>query len=168
MYREVKFTEISKELLEQLPKGAFLTVKSGEKVNTMTIAWGSLGFMWYKPVFTAMVRYSRYTYDLIEKAEDFTVSFPLKGQLKEELGMCGTKSGRDMDKIKECGLTLKDGETVDTPVIDECDLHVECKIVFKQPMDEKFVDVEVRNKAYGQGNYHVLYYGEIEKIYIKE
>lgn len=168
MYKEIKFADSSKELLEQLSKGAFLTVKSGNDINTMTIAWGSLGFMWNKPVFTAMVRYSRYTYNLIEKSEDFTVSFPLKGQLKKELGLCGTKSGRDVDKIKECGLTLRDGETVSTPVIDECDLHIECKIVFKQPMDESFVTEEVRNRAYPQGDYHVLYYGEIKKIYIKE
>jgi flavin reductase (DIM6/NTAB) family NADH-FMN oxidoreductase RutF len=168
MYKDINFTDLSKELLEQLAKGAFLTVKSEGKVNTMTIAWGSLGFMWYKPVFTAMVRYSRHTYDLIEKSEDFTVSFPLKGQLKKELGLCGTKSGREIDKIKEYGLTLRDGETIGTPVIDDCDLHLECKIVFKQPMDDSFINEEVRNKAYPQGDYHVLYYGEIKKIYVKE
>jgi flavin reductase (DIM6/NTAB) family NADH-FMN oxidoreductase RutF len=168
MYREIKFNDLSKELLEQLPKGAFLTVKSGDNVNTMTIAWGSIGFMWYKPVFTAMVRYSRYTYGLIEKSEDFTVSLPLNGQLKEALGVCGTKSGRDVDKFKECSLTLKDGDTVNSPVIDECDLHVECKIMYKQAMDENNLAEEVKNKAYANGNYHVIYYGEIKKIYVKE
>jgi len=168
MYREINFTELSKELLDQLQKGAFLTVKAGEKVNTMTIAWGSLGFMWNKPIFTSMVRYSRYTYELIEKAEDFTVSFPLNGQLKQELGMCGTKSGRDVDKFKECNLTLKEGEAVKAPVIDECDLHIECKIVYKQPMDENATCEEIKDKAYSSGNYHVLYYGEILKAYIKE
>lgn len=167
MYREINFTELSKELLGQLQKGAFLTVKAGDKVNTMTIGWGSLGFMWQKPVFTAMVRYSRYTYDLIEKAEDFTVSFPLKGQLKEELGICGTKSGRDMDKFKQCNLTLKEGEVVNSPVIDECDLHIECKIVYKQAMDENAISDEIKDKAYGNGNYHVMYYGEIVKAYVK-
>lgn len=168
MYREIKFNDLSKELLEQLQKGAFLTVKSGDKVNTMTIAWGALGFMWNKPVFTAMVRYSRYTYELIEKAEDFTVSFPLNGQMKKELGSCGTKSGRDVDKFKECNLTLKDGDAVNSPVIDECDLHVECKIVFKQPMDENYLDEEVKERSYANGNYHVIYYGEIKKVYVKE
>ncbi len=167
MYKEINFTENSKELLDQLQKGAFLTVKSGDQVNTMTIAWGSLGFMWHKPVFTAMVRYSRYTYDLIEKAEDFTVSFPLNGQLKKELGICGTKSGKDMDKFKECNLTLKEGEAVKSPVIDECDLHIECKIVYKQPMDENAICQEIKDKAYENGNYHVLYYGEIVKAYVK-
>jgi hypothetical protein len=55
--KKINFAELSKEFLDQLQKGAFLTVKSGTQVNMMTIAWGSLGFMWNKPMFTAMVRY---------------------------------------------------------------------------------------------------------------
>lgn len=168
MYKEIEFSSISKELLEQLQKGAFLTVKNGDKVNTMTIAWGALGFIWAKPVFTAMVRKSRYTHDLIENVKDFTVSMPLKGQLKEALKTCGTRSGRDMDKFKECNLTLKDGKYVNTPIIDNCDLHIECKIVFKQSMDEKLVSDDVKARAYSNGDYHDLYYGEILGIYKKE
>lgn len=168
MYKEINFAEMSKELLNQISKGAFLTVKSGDIVNTMTIGWGSLGVIWSKPMFTIAVRYSRYTHELIEKAQDFTVSFPLKGQLKKELGICGTKSGRDIDKFKECNLTLKEGEVVNSPVIDECDLHLECKIVYKQPMDENALCDEIKEKAYANGDYHVLYYGEIVKAYIKE
>jgi flavin reductase (DIM6/NTAB) family NADH-FMN oxidoreductase RutF len=66
--KKINFAELSKEFLDQLQKGAFLTVKSGTQVNMMTIAWGSLGFMWNKLMFTAMVRYSRHTYDLLENA----------------------------------------------------------------------------------------------------
>lgn len=168
MYREVKFTEFSKELLEQLQKGAFLTVKSGDRVNTMTIAWGALGYMWNKPVFTAMVRYSRYTHELMEGAEDYTVSFPLYGQLKKALGLCGTKSGKEVNKFVECGLTLRDGERTKTPVIDGCNLHLECKIVFKQPMNESMLAQEIKERSYPQGDYHVLYYGEIIRSYIGE
>lgn len=167
MYKEVNFTEISKELLDQLQNGAFLTVKAGDTVNTMTITWGSLGFIWYKPTFTAMVRYSRYTYELIEKAEDFTVSLPLNGQLKKELDICGTKSGKDVDKFAQCNITLKEGEVVKSPIIDECDLHIECKILYKQPMDENAVCQEIKDKSYINGDYHTLYYAEIVKAYIK-
>ncbi|MDK2563885.1 flavin reductase family protein [Romboutsia sedimentorum] len=167
MYKEVNFTEISKELLDQLQNGAFLTVKAGDTVNTMTITWGSLGFIWYKPTFTAMVRYSRYTYELIEKAEDFTVSLPLNGQLKKELDICGTKSGKDVDKFAQCNITLKEGEVVKSPIINECDLHIECKILYKQPMDENAVCQEIKDKSYSNGDYHTLYYAEIVKAYIK-
>ena len=57
--KEIAYNQYAKETLEILSKGALLTVKSGEKVNAMTIGWGSIGFMWGKPVFMAMVRPSR-------------------------------------------------------------------------------------------------------------
>lgn len=78
----------------------------------MTIGWGNVGIVWGKPIFMVAVRYSRYTYDLIEKAKDFTVSIPLKNNLKKELTYCGTYSGKDVDKFKECNLKLKKGRKV--------------------------------------------------------
>lgn len=168
MFKSIQYNEMSKEMLEQLQRGAFLTVKTEDKLNTMTIGWGSLGFIWNKPVLMVMVRYSRYTYDLMEGAQDFTVSLPLRGQLKEALSFCGTKSGRDFDKIKECNLKLKPGNKVNTPIIEDCDLHIECKIVFKQPMDEKLLAQEVKDRAYPKGDYHVMYYGEILDVYVRE
>lgn len=168
MFKNIKYNELSKEMLTQLQKGAFLTVKSGDKLNTMTIGWGSLGYIWNKPVFMVMVRYSRHTFDLIDKAEDFTVSYPLNGQLKDALAFCGTKSGRDMDKIKECNLKLKNGNKVVTPIIEDCDLFLECKIAYKQHMDEKLLSKDIKDRSYSMGDYHVLYYGEIVDAYIRE
>lgn len=165
--REVKITEVAGKILEQLPKGAFLTVKHGDKVNTMTIGWGTIGTIWRKPMFMVMVRYSRYTYELIDKADSFTVSFPLEGQLKDALSLCGTKSGRDVDKFKESGITLQPGVSVDSPSIAECDVVVECKIKYKQPMDPEQVPQEVKDIFYGNSDYHVLYYGEIMKVFEK-
>lgn len=168
MFKEIKITEMSNEMLKELIQGAFLTVKDGEKVNTMTIGWGAIGYMWNKPVFIAMVRYSRYTYELMEKSKDFTVSFPLNSTLKKELGICGSKSGRDVDKIKEAGLSLRNGEAVEAPIIENCDLHIECKVVYKQAMDKTFLSEEIINKSYPKDDYHVMYYGEIVTSYIKE
>lgn len=168
MYREISHVELSTELLGQLQKGAFLTVKSGEKVNTMTISCGSIGFLWMKPMFTVMVRYSRYTHELIENAESFTVSFPLNGQLKNELSVCGTKSGRDINKMEECNFSLKNGSLKDTMIIDECDLHLECKIVCRQPVNENMPSEEIKSNIYSNKDYHVLYHGEIIKAYVKQ
>ncbi len=168
--KKIEFNAYGKEILEQLQKGAFLTVKDKDgKVNTMTIAWGSLGFMWNKPIFTAMVRYSRFTYDLIENADDFTVSFPLNNQLKKELAFCGSKSGKEIDKFAACNLTALKGMDTNTPIIKECDLHIECKIVYKQAMEEKaIIDKEIKEKKYANEDYHVLYYGEIRGVYLQE
>jgi flavin reductase (DIM6/NTAB) family NADH-FMN oxidoreductase RutF len=164
--KEVKFNEYSKELMEQIPKGAFLTVKDGNKVNTMTIGWGSLGVMWMKPVFTVMVRFSRYTYEMLQDVGEFTVSVPLNNDSAKALAFCGTKSGRDCDKVKECGLTLRKGEKVDTPVIAECELHYECKVIYKQVMEPATLDKDIRKSKYSNNDYHVMFYGEIVSSYI--
>jgi flavin reductase (DIM6/NTAB) family NADH-FMN oxidoreductase RutF len=148
-------------------QGAFLTVKSGDKINTMIIGWGNIGYVWNRPVFTIMVRKSRYTYDLIENSDNFTVSIPLSKGLKNAISVCGSKSGRDIDKIKECNLTLENSEKVDSPIIGECELHYECKIVYKQEMDPELLSKDVQKSSYSNGDYHTLYYGQIVATYMK-
>ncbi len=165
---DIKFNELSKEMLQQLQKGTFLTVKNGDKLNTMTIGWGSIGIMWNKPILMVPVRYSRYTHTLIEQAKDFTVSVPLKGDMSAELAYCGTKTGKNIDKLKVLGLTVVESKNVNTPIIGECQLHFECKIVYKQAMDSKMIDSEIKTLNYPNDNLHVLYYGEIVSCYLND
>ena len=167
--KEINYIDVSEKIQSQLPKGAFLTVKdNNENINTMTIAWGNMGFMWNKPIFCVMVRYSRHTYKLIENAEDFTVSFPTKNQLKKELSFCGSKSGRDFDKIKELNLKIQDSKKVKSPIIADCDINLECKIIYKQALDTSSMN-EYIGEIYGEEkDYHVLYYGEILSCLVSE
>jgi len=165
---KVKFMEHLERGMDSLrTKGAFLTVKSGDKVNTMTIGWGSVGYEWNRPIFTVLVRESRYTYELIEKSDNFTVSIPLSVDLKGALTVCGSKSGRNIDKFVECNLTLEKSKKVDTPIIGECELHYECKIVYKQEMNPELLSKDIIESAYKTGDYHTLYYGEIVATYMK-
>lgn len=165
---EINFTDNLERGMKFLhTQGAFLTVKSGEKINTMTIGWGNVGYVWNRPIFTVMVRKSRYTINFLEESDNFTVSIPLSKKLKNELMVCGSKSGRDIDKFKECNLTLDKSKKVDTPVIAECDLFYECKIVYKQEMDTKLLSEDIVKNSYENGDYHILYYGEIVETYIK-
>lgn len=168
MKKDVGFEEYAPQLLKQLKQGVFLAVRDGDGANIMTIGWGSIGFVWGRPVFTVLVRYSRYTYELIEKAGEFTVSVPLKNNLKKELAYCGSKSGRDVDKFAECGLTPEPGKIVSTPVVKECSLFYECKVVCKQAMQPAFVEEDIVGKFYQDSNYHVVYHGEIVASYINE
>lgn len=98
------FFDNATELLTQLPRGAFLSVQANDRANTMTIGWGLMGFMWRKPILMVMVRFSRFTYGLMEAADTFTVSLPRSGKYKELLAQAGTLSGRDMDKFKELNI----------------------------------------------------------------
>lgn len=166
--KEIAYSEYAPQFLKQLPKGAFLTVKSGDQVNTMTIGWGSIGYIWKKPVLSVLVRFSRYTYELIKDAPDFTVSVPLNEELKKALAVAGTRSGREIDKFKECNLTASPGHHTISPYIGECDLVYECKTVFKHPMDETSLDKNIKEKCYADNNWHVFFYGEILGCYIKD
>lgn len=167
MLKEIPYNKLAKEALEYLPKGAFLTVAAGGKLNTMTIGWGYLGVIWGKPCFTVMVRASRYTYGLMESADNFTVSIPF-GKLKEALATCGSKSGRDIDKFKEYGLKTLPAAKVSSPLIEGCDLHFECRIIYKQALDPAGIPADVHAGFYPKKDYHTLYFGEIVACHQEE
>ena len=162
------FIEQLSPALESMAKGgAFLTVSDGQRSNTMTMGWGYVGYQWQKPVFVALVRKSRFTYEIFETATEFTVSIPILDTMKEALAFCGTKSGREYNKFKEANLTLAPGKTVDVPIITGCDTYFECKILFRQDMDPKGLDATLDQIHYQKKNndYHTLFFGEIVASY---
>ncbi len=146
-----------------IEKGAFLSVGSKERSNTMTIGWSMTGICWRRPILMVAVRNSRYTYEIMEEALDFCVSMP-SGDLKDEVFYCATKSGRDVDKLKECGLSHAAGQKVESPIIDTAGLHIECRIVYKSAMDPDIL-VPDYHSLYPQKDFHTLYYGEILACY---
>ncbi len=152
-------------LIKRISKGAFLTVKAGDVVNTMTIGWATIGFIWKKEVFMIAVRNSRYTFELIEKADDFTVSIPAGDTCKDAVLFCGTKSGRDVDKFEKCQLKKLPAQQVASPVINIPGVHYECRIIYKSAMDSSFLDGQLDGKLYPQKDYHTLYFGEILACY---
>ncbi len=162
--KEISFSDQANKAMEVLSKGAFLTAGDGAKSNVMTIGWGSVGFMWGKPVFTVMVRPSRHTHQLMEAGE-FAVSLPLAG-MKDALAVCGSKSGRDVDKVKAAGLTLRAGQKVATPVIEGCGLYYECRVVYRYDMVPGQLDKGFNAQWYGSGDYHTVYVGEIVAAYM--
>ncbi|SHJ69620.1 NADH-FMN oxidoreductase RutF, flavin reductase (DIM6/NTAB) family [Anaerobranca californiensis DSM 14826] len=166
--KEILYSELLPEVMDKLPKGAFLTTKYGDKVNTMTIGWGSIGIMWGKPIFMVGVRFSRHTYRLLQQSREFTISIPIDKDLKKALAFCGSKSGRDIDKILETGLKLKAGLKVNVPIIEDCELHYECKVVYQQSMEPGLVQREIDEGYYKNNDFHVLFYGEILSCYKTE
>jgi len=161
----VAYNEYAAKTLEILSKGAFLTAASGNQCNTMTIGWGNIGFIWQKPIFTVMVRPSRFTFELLEKSKEFTVSVPFTDK-KQALNICGTKSGRDIDKFKAAGLVTNPSKKINTPVIADCGLHYECKVVYQQVMIPEQLNPDYQTAYYANGDYHTLYFGEIVATYM--
>lgn len=159
-------TKLAGEAIAQLPEGAFLV--SGDMANPMTIGWATFGIVWGKPICTVFVRHTRYSHELMEKSGSFTVSVPFAGKMREALGICGSRSGRDIDKMDMAKLTLADGSS---KMIDGCHIHFVCKTVAKTEMDMDNVSKDILTKFYNtnqktaDGDPHTIYFGEIVDAY---
>ena len=146
------------ETVEQLPKGAFLMVNG----NPMTIGWGQFGVLWGKLCATVYVRRSRYTHTLLEDCETFTISVPAKGTMQQELGYCGTRSGRDGDKCKAIGRTLVPASFGAQDGLSGCRYQIECRILHRSVLDESAIsDEALKNRYYPAGDLHTMFIGEI-------
>ncbi len=151
--------------LDNLISGAFFTTKSGEKVNTMTVSWGFIGFAFRKPFFIAMVRPSRYSFEILQNADSFTISIPFEGNMKKALQVCGTLSGRDSDKELEAKINFVDSRSVTSPIIDDCDRYFECSISHMVKTDDLDFNEKLKESFYKSEDYHYLVFGEIKESY---
>lgn len=136
-----------------------ITAGNEEKVNTMTAGWGGLGVMWGKDVCYIVVRESRYTKEFIDKCDTFSISFFDKEQ-HSALKYLGQVSGRDEDKIANARMHVDYQDGI--PYIDESRTVVLCKkLSATQITKNQFVDSEIDEKWYKDGDYHTMYVGEI-------
>jgi flavin reductase (DIM6/NTAB) family NADH-FMN oxidoreductase RutF len=173
MKKEVKVWDYAGRIMEAIDEGILLTTAADGEKDTMVIGWGHIGVIWGKPVFVAYVRESRHTKSLVDKNGEFTVNTPLAPIDKNIIAVCGTKSGRDMDKFAELGLETEDGLTVSVPGIRQLPLTLECKVIYKQDQDSAALHPDVMARYYkpgtrNEGDYHTMYFGEITAAYIIE
>ena len=174
MKREINPFDYASDIFKALPGGILLTGEAEDCVNAMTIGWGTLGIEWGVPIFAAYVRTSRFTYDLIERTGEFTICAPygeMSAAAKKAIGICGSKSGRDLDKLAKAGVHLVDAEIVRPPAIKELPLTFECRVVYSQLQEIKDISSRFKKFYPDEGEHsapHVAYYGEILKAYLIE
>lgn len=174
MKRQVDAFDYAGHICKAMKQGILLTTKAGEQVNTMTIGWGKMGIEWNKPIFIAYVRETRYTKQMLEENGEFTMNIPYGDVDSRILGYCGTKSGRDTDKIRDLGLTLVESERIRVPGIAELPLTLECKVIYQQKQDLSQIPQSVIDRFYpavnesGFRDCHIAYYGEIVNAYLIE
>ena len=145
-----------------------ITAGDKERFNTMTASWGGVGYLWNRPVAFVFVRPERYTYEFIERRDAFTLSF-LGPEHREAYRICGSKSGRDTDKIAEAGLTPLPTESGNMTFA-QSRLTLECRTLYAEMLNEKlFVDPTVYPKWYGaaHGGDHKMYIAEILDCWIR-
>ena len=143
-------------------KWALVTAGDIGNFNTMTISWGGMGTIWNKPVVTVYVKPIRYTHDFLEKNGLFTVSF-FGGEYRKALGLLGSKSGRDVNKVALSGLTptaIADGAVGFV----EAETTVVCKKLLAQDLDIDKIPEFAVNTYYKTEAPHTMYIGEVRDI----
>jgi flavin reductase (DIM6/NTAB) family NADH-FMN oxidoreductase RutF len=176
MKNEIEVFDYAGEIIKSLKTGILMTTKADDKVNVMTISWGTIGIEWGKPIFTVFVRENRFTKHQLDKNPEFTINIPHGSFDKKILGFCGTKSGHLIDKVKELNLTLTEPNKISVPSIKELPLTLECKVIYKQEQDKNEIKEEIKKINYPQDvdstfhaankDFHTAYYGEIVSAYI--
>ena len=131
-----------------------------KKYNCMVIAWGSLGVMWGKPFAQVVVRPTRYTLEFLRDYESFTLC-ALPKKYAPALKICGTKSGRDTDKIKESGLTPVAASMVEAPAFAEAELVLECKKIYWDRFKPENFWAPFIEGNYQAKDYHYVFFGAV-------
>lgn len=97
------------------------------KDNIITLAW-HMPTSFNPNLYAISVGKTRFTCKIIKKSKAFVVNFvPFK--LKEQVLICGTKSGVHIDKFKETKLTKEEAKNVDCPRIKEALAYIECEVI---------------------------------------
>ncbi|MBQ8175042.1 MAG: flavin reductase [Clostridia bacterium] len=168
MFRKIKPEEWQDNPISLIGQDwALLTaVKPDGTSNPMTVSWGGVGVLWHKPVCTVYIRPQRYTHEFSEVGNRISLCF-FPSEKKEVLNYCGRVSGREADKVKECGLT---------PVSEKGHVYYEearvvllCRKIYVDGIKpEGFLEAEPRDHYYPAKDYHTVYVCEIEEVLTKD
>ena len=165
-FNEILPTEIQGNVIQQIGYD-WMLITAGEinDFNTMTAAWGGLGFLWNRPLAIIFIRPQRYTYEFVEKYDTFSLSF-FNGREKKALNLCGTRSGRDIDKMKESGLLPLVTKT-GCVYYEQASLVIDCNKVYYDDIDPaRFLHPAI-SRNYPQKDYHRMYFGFITHCMVK-
>ncbi len=168
MFKEVSFTDVKENAVDLLKNRWGLVTAGDEKgYNMMTVSWGAVGELWGKDMATVYIRPQRYTEIFLNSNDYFTLSFYSADNKKRIHGVCGSKSGRDVNKTEECSLSPRFDEAA--PYFEEAEIVLICKKMAKGKFDPKeFIDSEIAGSWYPEKDFHFIYYGAIEKVLVKD
>jgi flavin reductase (DIM6/NTAB) family NADH-FMN oxidoreductase RutF len=144
-----------------------ITAGNQDTFNMMTASWGAIGNLWNEPVVFIFVRPQRYTYEFVENSDYFTITV-FEEKHRDILQFCGTKSGRDFDKVKETGLKPLVTE-LGNVYYEQARLVIECQKIYADVLKEdKFIDKAISGKVYPSKDFHKMYVGKILNVWVKE
>lgn len=162
-FKTVSTDELKFDPFTKIGKGWMLvTAESKGKVNCMTASWGGVGILWNRPVAMIFLRHSRYTKELVDDSDFFSITTFEVPQYREMLSYMGSVSGRKEDKISKMGLTVDHCDGV--PFFDEASYVVICKKLCRQEIQKENISEEILRTMYPEKDYHCMYIGEIVKV----
>jgi flavin reductase (DIM6/NTAB) family NADH-FMN oxidoreductase RutF len=169
LFKEISIRDLQDNVVKLIGDDWMLiTAGTIDSCNMMTASWGGVGVLWNRPVVFAFIRPERYTREFIDAKNEFTITF-LGPEHRKAHSICGSKSGREIDKVAATGLTPLFTEA-GNPVFEEARLTLECKVVYKSEIEEaKFLDPSVFPRWYDEknGNAHIVYIAEIVNAWEK-
>lgn len=167
-FKKIKPIEITENPFKLIGNDWMLVTAEHEgKCNMMTASWGGVGIMWNKPVAFTFIRPQRYTFGMLESEDMFSLCF-LPESYRSVLKLCGTKSGRDIDKVSETNLTVEHTDGV--PYFAESKLVLVCKKLYGQFLSEdSLTEMSLKSNYNAEGSdWHKMYINEIVKVLVKE
>lgn len=165
-FKEINIREVRENVVSLISdQWGLLSAGDEKSYNTMTVSWGAVGELWGKDVSFVFIRPQRHTLSFVEHSDFYSLSF-YAPEYKSALALCGSKSGRDIDKAKETGLTpLFDR---DAPYFEQAKLVLICRKMAVQDIDPKgFIDEKIMD-TYTLKDFHKMFVGEITNVLIYE
>ena len=166
MYRKTSLYDLPYNVFQEINKNWMLISAKNPKgkVNTMTASWGAMGELWGSEAVTVYIRQSRFTKEFVDSQDYFTIT--LFDGYKKELGLLGSKSGRDGDKIAEAGFTVEMVE--DQPAFAQAKCVLICKKMYQDDIRMEDMSSDIVERWYGDGDYHTMYIAKIVACYVNE
>jgi flavin reductase (DIM6/NTAB) family NADH-FMN oxidoreductase RutF len=166
-FTKVSPFQITDNVFKLLDKDWMLvTAGTPEHFNTMTASWGGLGILWNKPVAFVFIRPTRYTYEFAERESTITLSF-FTEKYRKALSLCGTLSGRDIDKVRQAGLTPNVSD-LGGVYFSEARMIFECSKMYYADIDPTHFQNPDIDRHYPAKDYHRMYISEIINCYEKK
>lgn len=180
--KEINVKELKDNFFEAIGKEWMLvTAGTADSYNLMTASWGGIGWLWNKPVAFVFVRPERYTYEFAEQSDTMTLSFlGMDKEARKIYTVCGSKSGRDINKVNACGLTVEETLLGGVAYKQSRLTLVGRKLYVDNLKPECFVDAALRDRWYSSSEeakkldsgitngFHRMYVVEIVGAYVNE
>ena len=145
------------------PKPAFLIGANVDgKANFMAAAWCGIVNS-EPPMLSVSIRPQRHTIKGVRQNGTFSVNIPAENQM-QAMDYCGIYSGAREDKNRTCGFTVFFGKLQTAPLIAECPVNLECRVVQELKLGTHFVFIGQIEEVHASENVLTNGLPDVEKI----